>query len=166
MTSYRNRSPKEEEEWLLKADGFIWDIVTQLYQLRERRGLSQSELAERVGTKQQAISRLENPGYDRHSLEMLRRVAKALDAFIDVIVVPEERLKEYLEWRYQPVLMDTPPGEETSGPTPYVRVSDRPEQAGEATLAGTSQITHARLKAVEEHSHPGSRTSKRRNRIG
>ncbi|MCL5959168.1 MAG: helix-turn-helix transcriptional regulator [Chloroflexi bacterium] len=104
----------EQEERLVKADSFIWDIVMQLYQLREQRGLSQAELAELAGTKQQSISRMENPGYDRHSLAMLRKVAEQLRAFVDVVIVPEEKLEQYLDARYQPVLMEEPPTVEKS----------------------------------------------------
>jgi transcriptional regulator with XRE-family HTH domain len=64
--------------------GEAWDIALQLTALREEHGLSQKELAARVGTTQQQISRLESPSYEGHSLSMLRRVAKALGATIHV----------------------------------------------------------------------------------
>jgi DNA-binding XRE family transcriptional regulator len=60
--------------------GEAWDIALQIAAAREQAGLSQRELAERVGTTQQQISRLESPNYEGHSLSMLRRVAQALDA--------------------------------------------------------------------------------------
>jgi transcriptional regulator with XRE-family HTH domain len=60
--------------------GEAWDIALQIAAAREKAGLSQRELAERVGTTQQQISRLESPNYEGHSLSMLRRVAQALDA--------------------------------------------------------------------------------------
>lgn len=60
--------------------GEAWDIALQIAAAREKSGLSQCELAERVGTTQQQISRLESPNYEGHSLSMLRRVAHALDA--------------------------------------------------------------------------------------
>lgn len=60
--------------------GEAWDIALQIAAARENAGLSQRELAERVGTTQQQISRLESPNYEGHSLSMLRRVAQALDA--------------------------------------------------------------------------------------
>jgi transcriptional regulator with XRE-family HTH domain len=52
--------------------------------LRERAGLSQAQLAARLKTSQQQISRLESPGYEGHSLSMLRRVARALNARVRV----------------------------------------------------------------------------------
>jgi transcriptional regulator with XRE-family HTH domain len=64
--------------------GQAWDIAIQLTSLRREAGLSQKELAKRVGTSQQQISRLESPSYEGHSLSMLRRVAEVLGATIRV----------------------------------------------------------------------------------
>ena len=63
-------------------------ISLQMIKLRELLGLTQSQLAERVGTSQQTISRLENPDYRGHSLRTLRRIADALDARVEVRIVP------------------------------------------------------------------------------
>ena len=52
----------------------------QLAALRERAGLSQKDLARLLKTSQQQVSRLESPGYEGHSLSMLRRVAKGRQA--------------------------------------------------------------------------------------
>jgi len=54
--------------------------------LRKKAGLSQKELARQLKTTQQQISRLESPGYEGHSLSMLRRVAKALHARVRVVL--------------------------------------------------------------------------------
>jgi transcriptional regulator with XRE-family HTH domain len=61
-----------------------WDVAIQLASLRKKSGLSQKELAKRVGTSQQQISRLESPSYKGHSLSMLRRVADVLGANVHV----------------------------------------------------------------------------------
>ena len=100
-----------EEEQLRQEVGFSWDLVIQLARLRSERGLTQHDLAEAVHTKQQAISRLEKPRYDRQSLRMLRDVARALDAYIDIAIVPREKVQAYLNSRYQPVLDTAPPTE-------------------------------------------------------
>ena len=60
-------------------------IITLLIRARLRKRLSQRELAERVGTKQSAISRLESGTYNP-SLSFLYKVADALDARIKVSV--------------------------------------------------------------------------------
>ena len=55
----------------------IYDITREIIRLRTERGLTQKQLAELVGTKQSAISRLENGSYNP-SLEFLSKVAHAL----------------------------------------------------------------------------------------
>jgi transcriptional regulator with XRE-family HTH domain len=68
--------------------GEAWDIALQLAALREEQGLSQKQLADRIGTSQQQISRLESPSYEGHTLSMLRRVAKALGSRVHVTLEP------------------------------------------------------------------------------
>lgn len=65
--------------------GEAWDVALQLAALREKAGLSQKELARRLNTTQQQISRLESPAYEGHSLSMLRRVARALNAQVRLV---------------------------------------------------------------------------------
>ena len=79
---------KEELRALFDEASERMEIALQIIKLREAHGLTQAQLAERVGTSQQTISRLENPGYQGHSLRTLRRIADALDARIEVRVVP------------------------------------------------------------------------------
>lgn len=64
--------------------GEAWDVALQLAALREKAGLSQKELATKLKTSQQQVSRLESPSYEGHSLSMLRRVAEALGATLHV----------------------------------------------------------------------------------
>src|SRR5579863_4275605 len=64
--------------------GAAWDVALQLAALRKKAGLSQKELARRLKTSQQQISRLESPDYEGHSLSMLRRIARALNAQVRV----------------------------------------------------------------------------------
>ena len=63
-------------------------MALQLAALRKKAGLSQKELARRLNTSQQQISRLESPDYEGHSLGMLRRIARALDAQVRVEFEP------------------------------------------------------------------------------
>lgn len=69
-----------------KRAGEAWDVALQLTALREKAGLTQRELARKLKTSQQQISRLESPGYEGHSLSMLRRVAKVLHARVRVVI--------------------------------------------------------------------------------
>jgi DNA-binding XRE family transcriptional regulator len=70
--------------------GEAWDVALQIAVLRQKAGLSQKELAKLLKTSQQQISRLESPGYEGHSLSMLRRVAEALHAHVRVVFEPAE----------------------------------------------------------------------------
>jgi ribosome-binding protein aMBF1 (putative translation factor) len=70
--------------------GEAWDVAIQLARLRRKTGLSQKELAKRVGTSQQQISRLESPSYEGHTLSMLRRVAEVLGAKVRVEIHKEK----------------------------------------------------------------------------
>ena len=72
-----------------KADE-AWDVALQIAALREKAGLSQRDLARKLKTSQQNISRLESPSYEGHSLTMLRRVAEILGATIRVTIAPKE----------------------------------------------------------------------------
>lgn len=62
----------------------------QVARLRLLRGLTQTQLAEMVGTRQPSIARLEN-GSSFPSLSFLQKVAAALDAKIEVRLVPESK---------------------------------------------------------------------------
>ena len=79
------------------AEGFAeaneaWDMVLELVRLRKEKGLTQEQLAEMVGTKQQNIARIENPAYSGHSLGLLRRVARALGMVVRVQFVTAEQV--------------------------------------------------------------------------
>ena len=73
--------------------GEAWDVALQIAALRQQVGLSQKELARKLNTSQQQISRLESPGYEGHSLSMLRRVAKVLHARIRVLIEADDGSK-------------------------------------------------------------------------
>ncbi|MBN2327583.1 MAG: helix-turn-helix transcriptional regulator [Candidatus Omnitrophica bacterium] len=55
------------------------EIARKIYDLRKEAGITQKELAERIGTTPSVISRLEDADYDGHSFAMIRRIAAALD---------------------------------------------------------------------------------------
>ena len=71
-----------------KRAGEAWDVALQITALREQAGLSQKELARKLKTTQQQISRLESPACEGHSLSMLRRVAAALRARVRGVLEP------------------------------------------------------------------------------
>jgi transcriptional regulator with XRE-family HTH domain len=71
-----------------KKAGDAWDVALQLAALREKAGPSQRDLARKLKTSQQNISRLESPSYEGHSLSMLRRVAESLGVTVRVVFEP------------------------------------------------------------------------------
>ena len=67
------------------------DVAQMIHDLRTEAGLTQSELAELVGTTQSAISRLEDTDYEGHSLSMLRKITRALNRQLLVTLSSQER---------------------------------------------------------------------------
>lgn len=60
------------------------EVAQKIYDLRTKAGVSQRELAKRVGTTASVICRLENADYEGHSLAMLNRIAQALDKRVEI----------------------------------------------------------------------------------
>ncbi len=67
------------------------DIASQIYNLRKRAGLSQRQLAAKLGTTASVICRLEDSDYEGHSLSMLRRIAAVLGRQVKIVLVPAGR---------------------------------------------------------------------------
>ncbi len=64
------------------------DLWLQLVEARQQAGLTQEELAGRIGVSQSQVAKLERAGYDRYTLETLRRYIQALgDDFMLEIAV-------------------------------------------------------------------------------
>lgn len=78
---------------LIEQEQANLDIARKIYELRSKAKLSQAELARKVGTTQSVISRLEDADYDGHSLEMLRRIASALDKRVEIRFLPSRKLQ-------------------------------------------------------------------------
>ncbi len=69
----------DEEYRNAYAESFLNSYVAgQIKVLREDYPMTQGELAERIGTKQPGIARLENVNYSAWKVETLRKVARAL----------------------------------------------------------------------------------------
>ena len=77
---------RKREAWL-ERERENAEIASMVYDLRTEAGLTQRELAERIGTKQSVISRLEDADYEGHSLSMLHRVAMALNRRLSVQLI-------------------------------------------------------------------------------
>ena len=66
-------------------------VAQLVYDARTAARLTQRQLAERIGTKQSVIARLEDTDYDGHSLSMLRRIADAVGKRLEIRLTPIER---------------------------------------------------------------------------
>lgn len=58
-------------------------IIRAVMRKRIKKGMTQSQLAHKIGTKQSAIARLESGSYNP-SFAMLKKVAKALDVELKI----------------------------------------------------------------------------------
>ena len=70
-------------------------VAQAIYDARRKAGLTQKQLAQRIGTKQPVVSQLEDADYEGHSLSMLRRIATALDRRIDIRLVSNDADPEH-----------------------------------------------------------------------
>lgn len=89
-------APSPETRASVEQDLALGQLI---YNLRSEAGLSQRELAERMGTTQSVISRLEEGGGARNRIDTLARVATALDRHL-VVSFPEKvpaRLKDAVQ---------------------------------------------------------------------
>jgi predicted transcriptional regulator len=87
--SYKEKllsNPATKKEYDTIENDFL--LAEEIIQYRKDKNYTQKELAQKIGTSQPAIARLESGSYNKVSLGFLRRVANALDA------VPEIHLKK------------------------------------------------------------------------
>jgi len=59
-------------------------VLKAMIKAREKSGMSQAELARRLGTKQSVVSRLERGAFSKASLETIKKVADALDMRLEL----------------------------------------------------------------------------------
>lgn len=76
------------KEGMEKA-GQAWDIAFQIYDLRKKSGLTQTQLAKLVRTSQSNIARIESADYTGYTFKTLEKVTKALKAKLEIRIVPQ-----------------------------------------------------------------------------
>jgi ribosome-binding protein aMBF1 (putative translation factor) len=74
----------------VEAERMNAQVARMIYDIRNDAGLTQKELARRVGTTQSVISRLEDADYEGHSLSMLNRIAEALQQKLSVVMTAKD----------------------------------------------------------------------------
>ena len=60
------------------------ELANQILEARQRAGLSQAQLAERIGTKQPAVARMERGDYKGHSVGTLAKIAVATGTHMEI----------------------------------------------------------------------------------
>jgi ribosome-binding protein aMBF1 (putative translation factor) len=78
----------EEVQEMVREASLNAEVAQLIYEARINAGLTQKELADRIGTRQSVISRLEDADYEGHSLSMLQAIAKALNQRLEIHLVP------------------------------------------------------------------------------
>jgi transcriptional regulator with XRE-family HTH domain len=89
--SFEDWLAEEMEDEAFRAEYERLGPGFEVARLRMLRGLTQQELAERVGTHQSSISRLES-GEREPSLSFLRRVVEALNGHLEVRIRAREEV--------------------------------------------------------------------------
>jgi ribosome-binding protein aMBF1 (putative translation factor) len=105
MTTAESTTTRHHRSWREVRDGFLADpevqasyqelaprfaVVRQLIALREQRGWTQRQLADRAGMKQPQLARLET-GQVEPKLDTLQRLAKAMGCDVHVTFQPAEQ---------------------------------------------------------------------------
>ncbi len=92
----KRATPSTETRVVVEQDLALGQLI---HDLRTEAGLSQRELAERMGTTQSVISRLEEGGGARNRIDTLARVATALNRHL-VLSFPDKvpaKLKDAIQ---------------------------------------------------------------------
>ena len=79
LERYINRSLQDAEfKKVYESKRLKYELISKMIKLREEQHITQLELAERIGTTQAVISRLEN-GSTNLTLSMMARIAEAFN---------------------------------------------------------------------------------------
>lgn len=84
------KDPQFKKAWDDLAPEF--QVLKAIIKAREKSGISQAELARRLGTKQSVISRLERGAFSKATLETIKKFADALDMRL-VIKLEHKKVK-------------------------------------------------------------------------
>lgn len=84
FTRFKKEALKDPEVYKHYMDLELeYNIAVAVIEKRLEKGMTQAELAKKIGTKQSAISRLESGSYNP-SVNFLEKVAKALDSDLKI----------------------------------------------------------------------------------
>jgi ribosome-binding protein aMBF1 (putative translation factor) len=80
------KDPKLQE--LYEEEKINFQTALAIRSAREAAGLTQAQLARKIGTTQSVISRLEDADYEGHTLKMLERIAEVLNQRVVIHLEP------------------------------------------------------------------------------
>lgn len=85
MNKYKSKSLKEDKELKKNYDNLElkYKIIDLLINYRQKHNLTQKELAEKIGVKQQAISRFEK-GLVNPRIDFIQKILTATDKKINI----------------------------------------------------------------------------------
>lgn len=63
-------------------------LAIKIARIREKRGLTQKDLAKAMGTSQQAVSRIESGKYEGFTLKTLEKIAAATRSRLKIELIP------------------------------------------------------------------------------
>jgi len=88
MVEIMLREPAVRREYEAQAEDFA--LLDELLRARRRAGLTQEQVAERMGTRTPAVARLEAGGSHRHSpsIATLRKYAEAVGCRLEIRLEP------------------------------------------------------------------------------
>ena len=89
MVKEWQKDPNFEHAYNALEEDFL--IFDELMQARQKAGLTQAEVAKKMGTKTPAIARLEAGGGNKKhspSITTLRKYAKAVDCHLEIKLIP------------------------------------------------------------------------------
>ena len=114
------------------------EIAQMIHDARKKAGLTQEELAARIGSTKSVISRLEDADYEGHSLGMLRRIAGALNLRVSL--------------RFEPA------GARATRPAKRVAVAERVELM---SIGDDNKMKHFMIDRPVKHRHRNAAARKR-----
>jgi len=86
------KSKPNLKQELEKVDRAV-EIAYQIYILRKKKGLTQTQLAKSIGVSQSNIARIENADYNHYTIKTLDKVAKGLNADLNIFInLPEKTI--------------------------------------------------------------------------
>jgi ribosome-binding protein aMBF1 (putative translation factor) len=70
-----------------------YSLAEEIHRARQEVGMTQSQLAQAIGTQQSVIARLEDADYQGHTVTMLRKISSAIGMELQIKFIPSRNRK-------------------------------------------------------------------------